>query len=73
MVFQPLGHAASKAHWGRFNGRHWGPIPVNLSSVSGRAWTDDGTVSPLQNEGLHQFEEQPVQNLFPELQELPSK
>lgn len=25
-----------------------------------------------ENEGLHQFEEQPVQNLFPELQELPS-
>ncbi|XP_030400365.1 KICSTOR complex protein kaptin isoform X2 [Gopherus evgoodei] len=25
-----------------------------------------------ENKGLHQFEEQPVQNLFPELQELPS-
>ncbi|XP_075774103.1 KICSTOR complex protein kaptin [Pelodiscus sinensis] len=25
-----------------------------------------------ENEGLHQFEEQPVQNLFPELQDLPS-
>ncbi|XP_019467084.1 KICSTOR complex protein kaptin-like [Meleagris gallopavo] len=29
-------------------------------------------MSPPQNEGLHQFEEQPVHELFPELQELPS-
>lgn len=28
---------------------------------------------PQQNEGSHQFEEQPVQHLFPELQDLPSK
>uniref|UniRef100_A0A8B9NIB8 Uncharacterized protein n=1 Tax=Accipiter nisus TaxID=211598 RepID=A0A8B9NIB8_9AVES len=28
---------------------------------------------PQQNKGSHQFEEQPVQHLFPELQDLPSK
>lgn len=28
---------------------------------------------PPQNEGLHQFEEQPLHELFPELQELPSR
>nr|XP_025973873.1 KICSTOR complex protein kaptin [Dromaius novaehollandiae] len=46
-----------------------GDKPETVFLLSGN---DPGIHLYKENEGLHQFEEQPVQNLFPELQELPS-
>ena len=55
----------------------WCPVSVNhwwdvcLLSVS--FWPVWFFPALCQNASLHQFEEQPVERLFPELQELPSK
>uniref|UniRef100_A0A8C8S1J8 Kaptin, actin binding protein n=1 Tax=Pelusios castaneus TaxID=367368 RepID=A0A8C8S1J8_9SAUR len=48
---------------------HVGDQPETVFLLSGN---DPSIHLYKENEGLHQFEEQPVQNLFPELQELPS-
>lgn len=45
-----------------------------LASPLGRPLTPSGAGAWFpQNEGLHQFEEQPVENLFPELTNLTSR
>lgn len=44
----------------------WGRRELRRRQARGRPWFP-------QNEGLHQFEEQPVENFFPELTNLTSR